>query len=44
MVCKAIDMCEMQVGRLKPSRFMRRVQSHPEVRYAGPGTGLATPK
>ena len=32
MVCKAIDMCEMQVGRLKPSRFMRRAQSHPEVR------------
>ncbi|KAJ0846887.1 hypothetical protein HanRHA438_Chr15g0729941 [Helianthus annuus] len=21
MVCKAIDMCEVQVGRLKPSRF-----------------------
>ena len=44
MVCKAIDMCEMQVGRLKPSKFMRREQSHPKVRYAGPGTGLATPK
>ena len=37
-------MCEMQVGRLKPSKFMRREQSHPKVRYAGRGTGLATPK
>ena len=44
MVCKAIDMCEVQVGRLKPSGFMRRAQSHPEVRYAGPGVGLATPR
>ena len=44
MVCKAIDMCEVQVGRLKPSGFMRRALSHPEVRSAGPGAGLATPR
>ncbi|KAJ0557263.1 hypothetical protein HanRHA438_Chr07g0309681 [Helianthus annuus] len=43
MVCKAIDMCEVQVGRLKPSGFMRWAQSHPEVRYAGPGLGSLHP-
>ncbi|KAJ0826483.1 hypothetical protein HanRHA438_Chr17g0814791 [Helianthus annuus] len=42
MVCKANGMCEVQVGRLKPSGFMRWAQSHPEVRYAGPGAGLTT--
>ena len=44
MVCKAIDMCEVQVGRLKHSGFMRWAQSHPEVRTVGPGAGLATPR
>ncbi|KAF5799821.1 hypothetical protein HanXRQr2_Chr07g0308921 [Helianthus annuus] len=44
MVCKAIDMCEVQIGRLKPSGFMRWAQSHPEVRFLfGLGLGSLHP-
>ncbi|KAJ0434457.1 hypothetical protein HanIR_Chr17g0881811 [Helianthus annuus] len=43
MVCKAIDMCEVQVGRLKSIGFMRWAQSHPRSVLLGLGLGSLHP-
>ncbi|KAJ0557214.1 hypothetical protein HanRHA438_Chr07g0309131 [Helianthus annuus] len=43
MVCKAIDMCEVQVGRLKPSGFCVAHKVTPRSVMLGLGLGSLHP-
>ncbi|KAJ0493244.1 hypothetical protein HanRHA438_Chr12g0553041 [Helianthus annuus] len=43
MVCKAIDMCEVQVGRLKPSIFCVGYKVTPRSVTLGLGLGSLHP-